>query len=265
MLDGRALPAAAFAPRRWRRLARCRPTSSASACSAPSRPGRRPSPRSLAERYETVWNPEYGRPYTEIGRPERAVDELGVHAHRAHALLVRGLPRPRRDAGAVLRHRRVHDGPLPRGLPRRARDRLRRARRPARTTCVSCAGSTCPGGTTGSASSRSSGAGCTSGTSSTRAPAGARGCSSRGRSTSGSRRCRRSSTGCWADGRAAQPRAATSSRRRRRVGTASVAKTGNDADRIDSGWWVGVPRRKVAANAPLELSARSGARPSSAP
>jgi HTH-type transcriptional regulator, transcriptional repressor of NAD biosynthesis genes len=28
--------------------------------------------RSLAERYGTVWNPEYGRPYTEIGRPEGA-------------------------------------------------------------------------------------------------------------------------------------------------------------------------------------------------
>jgi HTH-type transcriptional regulator, transcriptional repressor of NAD biosynthesis genes len=25
--------------------------------------------RSLAEAYETLWNPEYGRPYTEIGRP----------------------------------------------------------------------------------------------------------------------------------------------------------------------------------------------------
>lgn len=26
----------------------------------------------LAGRYETVWNPEYGRPYTELGRPEGA-------------------------------------------------------------------------------------------------------------------------------------------------------------------------------------------------
>jgi NadR type nicotinamide-nucleotide adenylyltransferase len=26
--------------------------------------------RRLAERYETVWNPEYGRPYTLVGRPE---------------------------------------------------------------------------------------------------------------------------------------------------------------------------------------------------
>lgn len=25
--------------------------------------------RALADRYETVWNPEYGRPYTQIGRP----------------------------------------------------------------------------------------------------------------------------------------------------------------------------------------------------
>lgn len=28
--------------------------------------------RALAERYETVWNPEYGRPYTQIGRPADA-------------------------------------------------------------------------------------------------------------------------------------------------------------------------------------------------
>jgi len=28
--------------------------------------------RRLAERYDTVWNPEYGRPYTLIGRPEGA-------------------------------------------------------------------------------------------------------------------------------------------------------------------------------------------------
>jgi len=28
--------------------------------------------RSLAERFETVWNPEYGRPYTRIGRPPGA-------------------------------------------------------------------------------------------------------------------------------------------------------------------------------------------------
>lgn len=28
--------------------------------------------RALAEAYETLWNPEYGRPYTEIGRPRGA-------------------------------------------------------------------------------------------------------------------------------------------------------------------------------------------------
>ena len=28
--------------------------------------------RRLAERYETLWNPEYGRPYTRLGRPEHA-------------------------------------------------------------------------------------------------------------------------------------------------------------------------------------------------
>jgi len=26
----------------------------------------------LAERFETVWNPEYGRPYTQVGRPQDA-------------------------------------------------------------------------------------------------------------------------------------------------------------------------------------------------
>jgi hypothetical protein len=33
--------------------------------------------RRLAERYETVWNPEYGRPYTLVGRPEG----MGVRSH----------------------------------------------------------------------------------------------------------------------------------------------------------------------------------------
>jgi HTH-type transcriptional regulator, transcriptional repressor of NAD biosynthesis genes len=28
--------------------------------------------RRLAERYETLWNPEYGRPYTQLGRPPGA-------------------------------------------------------------------------------------------------------------------------------------------------------------------------------------------------
>ena len=28
--------------------------------------------KALAERFETVWNPEYGRPYTQIGRPQDA-------------------------------------------------------------------------------------------------------------------------------------------------------------------------------------------------
>ena len=73
----------------------------------------------LAHSFGTLVNPEYGRPYTEVGRDRDApVDERGVHAHRAHPLLVRGLPRGLRAPRAVLRHRRVHDGGLPRGLPR---------------------------------------------------------------------------------------------------------------------------------------------------
>ena len=103
----------------------------------------------------------------------RGVDELGVHAHRPHALLVRGLPRPSRRRGCC--------SPTPTRSRRRSSTRSTSARpqpgstssSPGRTTSGSCAGSMSPGGTTGFASSRSSGGGCTSGTSSTRAPAGA--------------------------------------------------------------------------------------------
>lgn len=34
--------------------------------------GRSTLARALADRYETVWNPEYGRPTTELGRPSGA-------------------------------------------------------------------------------------------------------------------------------------------------------------------------------------------------
>ena len=40
----------------------------------------------LAERYTTVWNPEYGRPYTQIGRPPDApwTSEEFTHIARIH-------------------------------------------------------------------------------------------------------------------------------------------------------------------------------------
>jgi len=40
----------------------------------------------LAERYDTVWNPEYGRPYTQIGRPAGApwTGAEFVHIARIH-------------------------------------------------------------------------------------------------------------------------------------------------------------------------------------
>jgi len=37
----------------------------------------------LASRFETVWNPEYGRVYTEVGRPRGAVWESSEFAHIA--------------------------------------------------------------------------------------------------------------------------------------------------------------------------------------
>ena len=39
--------------------------------------------RALASRYETVWNPEYGRPYTLIGRPRDAPWTSGEFTHIA--------------------------------------------------------------------------------------------------------------------------------------------------------------------------------------
>jgi NadR type nicotinamide-nucleotide adenylyltransferase len=37
----------------------------------------------LAERFETIWNPEYGRPYTEIGRPPGAAWSTWEFTHIA--------------------------------------------------------------------------------------------------------------------------------------------------------------------------------------
>ena len=68
-------------------------TSSASACSARSRPGRRRSPALLAERTRRSGTPSTAAPTPRSAATGRTVDERGVHAHRADAVLVRGLPR----------------------------------------------------------------------------------------------------------------------------------------------------------------------------
>ena len=64
------------------------------------------------------------RPSLHADRPRArsGVDERGVHAHRPHPLLVRGLPRRARARRPLRGHRRVHDGRLPRGVPRPADD-----------------------------------------------------------------------------------------------------------------------------------------------
>ena len=189
---------AADPQRRCRRLARRGATSSACACSAPSRPASRRSQQALARAIRDALEPRVRAPlHADRATAGRAVDELGVHAHRAHPLLVRGLPRGAREPRAVLGHRRVHD---------RASSTRSTSGRPQpgsrssstdRTTFRSSAASTSPGGTTGSASSRRSAAGCTSATSSTRGRAGApwlvvEGPLERaGRARGGGRRCSR--------------------------------------------------------------------------
>ena len=217
----------------------------------------------LADAYDTLWNPEYGRAYTR----DRAAAEAPwtsaefTHIARIHCWyedFLAGL------ATRVLfsRHRRVHDSRVPRGVPRRSRRPASRSSPSGATTCTSSAGSTCRGGTTGSASSRSSAAGCTSGTSSARGRAASPGSSSKGRASA-------------TRGRASQvERLATteqlgSTRESACVATSPAQSwpqlllTGNRTIRIESGWWVGVPRRTRYERA-KRLSDRSGARRSSA-
>ena len=106
--------------------------SSASACSVPNRPGRRRSRGRWPTAYDTVWNPEYGRPYTEIGRDPDAPWTSDEFTHIARIQCwYEDTPRPLGARGALLRHRRVHDGAVPPGLPRRADARVRRPARAA--------------------------------------------------------------------------------------------------------------------------------------
>ena len=87
---------------------------------------------------------------------------VGVHPHRAGALLVRGLSRRHRRPCALLRHGRLHNRCLPRGVPRRtaaavrgsADTPLRPVRRLRSRRSVQS--------TTAGANSRRSAAGCTS-------------------------------------------------------------------------------------------------------
>ena len=164
-----------------RRLRAVAGPSSASACSVPSRPARRRSPRTLAAEYETVWNPEYGRPYTEIGRDPDAPWTSDEFTHIARiqcwyedslAGSARGVLFCDTDAFTTALFHEVYLGE-----PTHAFDDLSSGR----YDLTSSAGSTCRGGTTASGSSRSSGTGCTSATSSGLQASGAPWCSSKGR------------------------------------------------------------------------------------
>ena len=217
----------------------------------------------LAERFGTVWNPEYGRPYTQIGRPADAPWTSWEFTHIARIQcwyedFLAGLARPR----PVHRHRRVHDGGVPRGLPGNAGDRVRRARA-APVRPVPRLRARCPveprrhqGVRVATAVDARAlpppGAG-------ERQPVAPR----RG---AGRRAARRRGGGAWSRCWPAAS-ARRCARRRRSFGTKLAQNrrqdTATSSDRIASGWWVGVPRRKPDAD--FDVSARSGARPSSAP
>ena len=142
----------------------------------------------LASRFDTLWNPEYGRPYTQIGRPADApwTSWEFTHIARVHCWYEDFLATLSR-ARPVLGHGRVHDQRLPRGLPRHSGHGVRGARRtavrPVRRLRPRCAVATRrDSGVRGAAPSR-----CTTGTWSARAGAEARGCSSKGRPKCASR------------------------------------------------------------------------------
>ena len=119
--------------------------------------------RALAAAYGTVWNPEYGRPYTELGRDPEAPWTSAEFTHIARIQCwyedcLAGSARRAlfcdTDAFTTALFHEVYLGE-----PTHAFDELVDARA---TTSSSSAASTCRGGTTGSGSSRSSGTGCTS-------------------------------------------------------------------------------------------------------
>ena len=221
--------------------------------------------RALAERYGTVWNPEYGRPYTEIGRPEGAVDELASSRTSPACSAGTRTSSPDRDAACCsatpTRSRRPSSTRSTSARPRPAS----RARRPA-VRPLPRVRARRPLAARRDPRVREAAALDARAVRRARARHGCAVARRRGRrSRSGSRRCRR------IRGRAVGLQGAE--RPAHDVVTKAtqswhcfVANTDNDADRIGSGWWVGVPRRKASRErAASELSARSGARSSSAP
>ena len=152
--------------------------------------------RSLAAAYGTVWNPEYGRPYTELGRDPDAPWTSAEFTHIARIQCwyedcLAGSARRAlfcdTDAFTTALFHEVYLGE-----PTHAFDDSSSAA----TTSSSSAASTCRGGMTGSGSSTSSGPGCTTATWSGRGRAGLRGCCSKGRRTRGCVRRAGRSTGC---------------------------------------------------------------------
>ena len=151
----------------------------------------------LAERFETLWNPEYGRPYTQIGRPADEPWASWEFTHIAHmhcwyedflAGLAHRVLFSDTDAFTTSVFHEVYLGAPATAFP----ELVQRG-----TTCLSSAASTSPGATTESGCSRSSAAGCMSAISSARVRAAPRGCLSRGRRTLASRWSRPRSIGCF--------------------------------------------------------------------
>ena len=220
------------------------------------------------ERYGTVWNPEYGRPYTQIGATaRRAVDERGVHAHRPHPLLVRGLPRRLAHARCSSGHRRVHDRGLPRGLPRPARDRLRRPRRRGTYDLFVVCGLDVPWRARRDPRVRGAAPdGCTSATSSGRRASGSAVAARRGaRSRSGSRRLRRRSTACSHGARLGDESDRRRHEGRHEAGTLLSPSQATRSIELAAGGGLGCPGGASRRERTVDLSGRSGARRSSAP
>ena len=84
----------------------------------------------LAAAYGTVWNPEYGRVYTEVGRAGRRRGRARSSRTSPGCTAGTRTSSPAWPTGSLLGHRRVHHRRLPRGVPRRSGTRLRGPRRP---------------------------------------------------------------------------------------------------------------------------------------
>jgi hypothetical protein len=138
----------------------------------------------LAERFGTAWNPEYGRPYTQIGRRADAPWTSWEFTHIARIQCWY------EDFLAALAERVCSPTPTrsrPRSSTRSTWERLRQGSTSScsvGTTSSSCAVSMPRGATTASGSSNRNDSGCTSATSVGCRRAEARGCSSKGRSRS---------------------------------------------------------------------------------